>query len=600
MNLSYLTSQISSFPFCDLSVLSKRDEDSTNRLQLITGIAVGALTLIAAGVLYCKRKWDPLRSLNYNNIRLTDLPGISHNPQLKNLDLSFKQLRNLPNIANYPLLEKLNLNNNFLINPPDLSNTPQLKQLHLNRNDLTNSPDVSKNLLLRELHLSKNKLTVAPNVSTNSQLNELTLSSNPLINPPDVSKNLQLNWLDLSYTQLTVAPNVSTNSQLTELNLDHNYLTNPPDVSNNPRLTYLNLSYNQLTEIPDSYLSLRSSLEINLENNRFSAEYLTAFQARLQAHRAAHPDQGPSFRFSVYESVQNQTALPLDDQLNSWVAEFNACLPQEQPAVDFFSLLSESDEVKQTLSRYLSRLRDIKDYKAGGEDRKNVIRRVYEMIKLASEKTEFKKDMLALVHEGTETCGDRVLIVFNDLEILAQFHQNLSSDEYKALAIRASRYEELKKYAKTICRDHRLGDEIETILYFQLKLKEALNLPISTNKMLYPGMSGVTDEMLGVAEATMLALSDEELLAKSDYWQTQMEQEHPEAVQEIKDHYSILSEQLLEYDHSEEKAIFLAEHPDLKNFLDRATAKGVVIEYNSLARFCSEERALKIASIDGV
>jgi Leucine-rich repeat (LRR) protein len=639
MNVSNLIELISlsNFSFWDAATSSHRDEDSNHILQMITGIGIGALTL---GALYCKRRRDQaLTSLNWCRRGLTSPPSLTHYPQLKELDLSFNELMIAPNLSKNPELRKLDLAANELTDSPDFSLNPELQALKLNLNQLSRAPDLSKNKQLQHLNLSNNRLREPPNVLENTQLKSLFLNQCELRSPPDVSKNRRLVSLSLSHNELespptlsanpaltilylarnrlTIPPNVSNNPYLTELdlhyneltsvpdlsknawlrNLDlsHNRLTTLPDVSHNPRLENLNLSNNRLTEIPDSYLSLPRRLRINLQRNLFSAEYLTAFRSRLQAHRAAHPGQGPDFQFSVHDVyAQNLLLVPLKDQLNTWVAEIQAAFPEERIRLDFSSLFSEAADVKDSLSYYLQRLREIKDYKAKGKDQKNVIRRVYEMIKLASENKEFKAKMLALIEGGTETCGDRVLIVFNDLEILAQFHQNLSPAEFRALAIRASRYEELKKHAKDICDAYGLGDEIETILYFQLQLKEALKLPISTNEMLYPSMSGVTYQMLVAAKEKMLAVADEELLAKSDYWLSHLEQLHPEKVKEIKDSYHIVLEKLPGYFDVEEKEGFLALNPDIKNFLARAKQKGVALEYSKMAQFCIEERGRAI------
>ena len=91
--------------------------------------------------------------------------------------------------------------------------------------------------------------------------------------------------------------------------------------------------------------------------------------------------------------------------------------------------------------------------------------------------------------------------------------------------MRAERYELLKQHAQKEARRLRLGDEIETILYYHVRLKEALDLPITTYGMLYPGMSGVTDEMLAEAATTLEAISDEDLLSMSEHWRAHLQKQ---------------------------------------------------------------------------
>ena len=128
------------------------------------------------------------------------------------------------------------------------------------------------------------------------------------------------------------------------------------------------------------------------------------------------------------------------------------------------------------------------------------------MLRLACENGEFKGKMLALINEGLTSCHDRVLITFNDIEIQWRIHQPQSESELLDLLVRVERYEQLHKHAKKIAEERGLGDEIETILHYQIALTKQLDLPISTEGMLYQAMSGVTQTMLKDAHTKIASL----------------------------------------------------------------------------------------------
>ena len=106
------------------------------------------------------------------------------------------------------------------------------------------------------------------------------------------------------------------------------------------------------------------------------------------------------------------------------------------------------------------------------------------------------------------------------------------------LAIRAQRYEELKKFVNERAHSMGLRDPIEIILYCCLQLKQELDLPLTFSSMLYPDAGAV-----GMHEEAAMAvnrLSDEVLLSRSDFWQARMRKQYPERVKVIEDEYTSL------------------------------------------------------------
>jgi hypothetical protein len=344
------------------------------------------------------------------------------------------------------------------------------------------------------------------------------------IRTPDVSHNSELSNLSLEQSQLIQAPDVSHNLKLTTLILRQNRLTQSPDVSHNPILTTLDLRDNSLEILHDSILSLPYYSTVQAERNRFSAEFVHQFTARLQAQRMADPTRGPTVHMTILDGAAairpRQEPDSLASELNSWAQNF-------QNPIDFSPLLALNPENKQLLLRYLLQLKETADYLAHGASRQNIIHRTENMLRLACQNSEFKNQMLAIILEGSTACGDKVIIYFNDIEIQWQlYHKNHTDQELALLAIRIQRYELLKAHALNEAKKRRLGDEVAIVLYYQLRLNDILDLPISTQHMLYPRLSGVTREMLYTAMAEIGNISDLDLLSMSEIWRKYLKKTH--------------------------------------------------------------------------
>lgn len=380
-------------------------------------------------------------------------------------------------------------------------------------------------------------------------------------------------------------------------NLNALGLTRAPEIPRNPIGEYVDLSSNHLTELPDSYLSLPDNFVIDAQYNLFTPEYVQAFQQRLAAQRAQHPGTGPIVRMSIHDRTNlNTPPRNLNEELSFWLNEYKKSMFQSSADVErvFPNLLLLNDNEKATLGEYLHRLSEVKDYRNGGYSKDNVVTRAYQMLQLANEDQNFRGEMIALMREGLESCGDRVLIVFNDIEILWQSYQDLTANEYRAFAIGVGRYIALKQYAQGL----NTADEIETILYFHINLKEKLDLPITTQGMLYPGCSGVRPEMLLDAENYINAMTDEDLLAKSDYWQTYIKKHMSEnPIDSINEKYGDLLEQAEKYFNAEDKPTFLNDNESFKELFDRAS-EGAKGNYNTFSLFLSEERKKEIAKLN--
>jgi Leucine-rich repeat (LRR) protein len=553
--------------------------------------------------------------LNLSNKRLTAPPDLSHTPALRELNLSRNLLTVPPDLSHTPALTKLYLMFNELTTLPDLSHTPALTELYLQDNQLTTPLDLSHTPALLDLDLHDNRLTASPNLSHTPALIFLDLGRNQLTTPPDLSHTPALRILNLEYSQLTASPDLSHTPALRKLNLSHNRLIAPPDLSHTPALNSLDLRNNQLTALHDSILHLPRHGVVHAEENRFSAEYIAAFQRRIYEHRLQYPDQGPTVHLSIADDNLPTDTQTLEQRLRGWSDEYEKIHPpifgDSRPQITdtnaqtyFEPLLSLGEEDKNNLSNYLRRLRETKDYRNGTPDsKKNVILRVERMIRLACENAEFKGKMLALINEGLTTCGDRVLITFNDIEIQWHIHQTQSESELRNLLVRVERYEQLRKLAIQVAEQSQLGDQVETILHYQIALTKPLNLPISTKGMLYQAMSGVSQTMLDDARTKIASLSDEDLISQSEHWRVYLTKKHADVILKIDEKFNNLLEVAGEYydiygiddnEISSQRRSFLKTHPDLAQLLKDAAG---INNFLGISNFINRQRDAAITAL---
>jgi hypothetical protein len=292
----------------------------------------------------------------------------------------------------------------------------------------------------------------------------------------------------------------------------------------------------------------------------------------------------------------------LENQLQIWSEEFAAeGSSSSEPANDFSALLSLATPEKKLLKKYLIRIRDTADYKDKAS-RPNIVQRTKRMLQMASQNEEFRGALIALISEGLATCGDRVLIIFNDIEVISQLYRtNLTQEEAKKLAIRSERYELLKKHAKVKVQALGLVDEIETILYYCIKLRDKLDLPITTQGMLYPRMSGVTESMLKEAEEKIKSISDGDLLARSNFWQIWNIKKNRTRANEITEKYAEILEMTQEYydKDPQERAAFLEQNANqtLAQELKRILEDRHITDYSTAAAGIDLARKSAIARI---
>jgi len=514
--------------------------------------------------------------LNLEWFRLTNLPdSIGNLSSLKRLYLSNNLLTALPDsIGNLISLQGLDLSRNRLTTIPDwIGNLGSLQILELRANQLTTIPDCIRNLSsLRVLQLGENQLTEIPDCIGNlSSLRNLYLSKNQLDTFPNWIGNLRLLKLELGSNQLTVIPNSINNLRsIQDIDLSDNQLTTVPDcIGNLSSLLALNLHMNQLTTIPPILANLSNQCLLRADNNLLSPVAIQTFQDAIAQTRQSHPLLGPIFEFTIHDTPSLQVES-LEENLHFWLKKFQIIFPKNSnetlwinrditrypterapiESLSFYNPLLELDDQEKTnLTQFLQRVQKTKDF-ASPRTQGNVVLRVDRMLEGACKNPEFLRMMNWIIEGALSTCNDRVAEALDQIEIQWKIlcnSQNLTDQELADLLIGLNRLDKLNQIANAKIAEKRLGDAIEVILFYRIKLAKALNLPISTESMLYPSMSGITTEELEEARKKIIAdtgsrNSKIEILCNSTLWSDRIREKESEFFEKLSDDLNESSE----------------------------------------------------------
>jgi E3 ubiquitin-protein ligase SspH2 len=293
-------------------------------------------------------------------------------------------------------------------------------------------------------------------------------------------------------------------------------------------LTTLKLDDNlALSGIPNSLLELSSSCRIYLTRCGLSANVLE----RLREATQADSYSGPCFSFSIADRT-SADEKSIQRSLNDLYA-----IVKKKPAT--FTNLRETLELRS----WLNRLTDIADFKAGKKPRKALVKKVIHYVHQANDDPEFRTVFYEVIQDASQTCGDRVTLSILHLSIAYQL-VTIGLKDMKKLADFLIKgpwtIDILKGMACQKISTLRFFDEIEIYLGYPIKLKEALEIPIDVQNMLYFTCSALTPEDLETAQALVLnkRTSQEEctqFLANHATWQKALELHYPEEYQTIVD-----------------------------------------------------------------
>ncbi|MBA6139969.1 MULTISPECIES: NEL-type E3 ubiquitin ligase domain-containing protein [Pseudomonas] len=435
-------------------------------------------------------------------------------------------------LERFPNLVELNLSDNRLVQvPAGVERLEQLRQLHLSRNSIVlNSVGEQR---LRAL----------------TRLQVLDLCHNPLGRAPELMELRNLRDVRLRSTGLATIPERVTWRALVDLR-DNQIQTVRQD------LEVLRARVDQLA-LHDNPLD--SAGEQRLDD---AAEMAQAGARGSIAYRH-HP---------LDDAVRDQwLGTRLDDLYTRRKQSWNT-LRQETEAAG--------------LMRFLSDFASSEDFQSHpGHFRK----RIWHILD-ACEQHEQLRLRVFQEASGQRTCEDRLLLVLEQLELAVLVERataNLPPAHVEGKLLRLAqslfRLDEVDRIAtRHIERMHRSGealvDEVEVRLYYRLKLRTMLDLPIEADEMHYESYANVTTSDLLRARSDVLAAqnpaSEIAALSQRPFWEAHVRERYPERLEA-----QLQPVQLL---HEQNEADLEAGHIDEWTYVKRSN--GLMHEYELAER----------------
>lgn len=256
----------------------------------------------------------------------------------------------------------------------------------------------------------------------------------------------------------------------------------------------------RLTSLPENItrLGLRSDGRtrlVNLTQTGLSDAYIDGLRNE--------PAPGMRFLFDrQQEYIPNPPSFNnLREALNFW----KNIAPRE-----YMPYLSLEGQKLDDMIIFLNRLTNTAEYR-NRQTKQPLATRVLNMVSLISQHNEVKEQALDLIHEGLSSCDDRVIATLDDIELFgriqdAESESPASNSEKKLRSLGKALYklEEVRKAAGRHMATLNWVDEVEVQLAFQIGLTETLQLPLSTQNMIFRGCANVTDEQIADAGQKIL------------------------------------------------------------------------------------------------
>ena len=409
--------------------------------------------------------------LNLSGLTLSSLP--EYLPEhIKILDVSDNALTKLPELPKS--LKHMKVHSNHLTRLPELPKT--LIDLNVSANQLTRLPELPKSLKYMKVH--SNQLTQLPELP--ALLTYLGANDNQLTNLPMLPA--KLTSLSASANQLTQLPALPV--LLTYLSASDNQLTRLPELP--ATLTYLNASENRLTSVPDSIGALVSTAIVNILGNAFSlatCHYIEDLTRRSDA---------PHIHFSRPTSTAPKATPSLHQSVANWLTSAQA---------DKWIAIGE-ETYAGTFNAFLGGLRKTENAKNHPAFNASV---ATWLARLADDR-ELREITFNVAMDATASCEDRVTLTYHDMQTATLVHDvkngryDTNLPELIASARVMFRLEQIELIAQDKFNMLANGDEIEVFLGFQNRLREALALTTTTEKMRFFGASDITEDDLQAAE----------------------------------------------------------------------------------------------------
>ena len=149
---------------------------------------------------------------------------------------------------------------------------------------------------------------------------------------------------------------------------------------------------------------------------------------------------------------------------------------------------------------YLGRLTGTADYQ-NQISRSVLAQRVMEVMSLLAGNDRVRETALRHIHDALSSCDDRIILALDDLETLQLLtsaetlaFENRDPSELKALGLQMMRLDAVKRFARDHMKTLSWVDAIEVELAFQIGVRQQLDLPGSTQHMIFRGCANVSDQ----------------------------------------------------------------------------------------------------------
>lgn len=257
-----------------------------------------------------------------------------------------------------------------------------------------------------------------------------------------------------------------------------------------------------LTSLPSDIMDLGPT---SSEGDRVIFITRTGISETVRARVAAHAPVGMLFLIDDLEPPSQHYTFPT---LSSALAAWTSSNEMDAERTEALLLDQCNVEQQQSLRLFLSRLRDTAECR-NPQTRPSLVNRVANLLQEMHHSAELAEMCSERLSHALESCDDRIMLLMNQLEVAVKVHKATSSlscaQELKALGVGLLKLEVVHKHAAATCRRLAFVDEIEVYLKYETKLCDALDLPVSTRKMLYG--ADVTPEELELARQDALLVA---------------------------------------------------------------------------------------------
>lgn len=329
------------------------------------------------------------------------------------------------------------------------------------------------------------------------------------------------------------------------------------------QIHHLNLSGNSFARLPDSISHFTLLETLDVRRNTREIEYIPPFIATISTlsfsgdeqigFRAFLPllgayydrPEGSNFRLMMPVGYRDSFLEQLEvyqymrvvgvNPARSLTQNLQRLLPAAAGNINFDALIARDRGERNLLNWFLEKLEDVRDYKQAAT-RPTFLANLELIVRAAAENVLFLEAMYRELQEANASCEDRTAYYFNLILSKRHFYYAESKEKKIEIIVGMARIDVLNQIAKEDAASPDLNvphEEIEVALYYQIKLKERLKLPVAVQSLAHARyVRNVTEEMLEAAAQKVIAATEDPrqvatILLNNPEWQAMMRKEDP-------------------------------------------------------------------------